>query len=302
MLNEQPIFLNCFGGGGSTTLMSLLISHPDVCLSSGETHKVFKPGTRFDAGWLGIKKRFFYDYPIRLLTGQDIFSRRLLVERKHVPLYLQRYIDQILYQGRFLVRIESHNLYKSEGVEYTYDELAQCRLLTKSLDGTIFCVNMFREMYPGAMFFGLVRNGLALCEGRTRRGGSAERFAYVFNAVVNKMLILSTEMDNYHILRYEDMVLNPLNFMQRVYTLARLDRSKVAKVRMESRPVMGADGTRSLLRGSLKRLYWYTYDELRGYIRTDVDDNQIRQLSPMNRKTFLSLAGGTMERLGYPRE
>ena len=80
MLNKLPIFLNCFGGGGSTMLVSLLVSNVNVCISSGETHKVFKPGTRFDAGWLGIKKRFFYDYPIRMLAGQDIFGKNLLEE------------------------------------------------------------------------------------------------------------------------------------------------------------------------------------------------------------------------------
>jgi len=300
MLNKRPVFLNCFGGGGSTMLVNLLISHPNVCLSAGETHNVFKPGTRFDSGWRGIKKRILYDYPIRILAGQDVFGRRVLKERKPISSSLQRYIDRILYNCRFEVMVESHNLYKAEGAEYTREELANCRLLTKGLDGVVYTVNIFREMYPDAVFLALVRNGLAACEGRTRRGGSAERFGHVYSAVVKKMLALAGEMPNYHVLRYEEMVSQPIEFMRKVYGLVGLDPAEVPKVRLESRPVTDRQGARVILKGSQRRVYWYGLDDLRGYIRSDINENQIRQLLPADREKFLSLARKTMEQLGYP--
>lgn len=42
MLNKKPLFINAFARGGSNILMNLLMSHPGVCVSNGETHKVFK--------------------------------------------------------------------------------------------------------------------------------------------------------------------------------------------------------------------------------------------------------------------
>src|SRR5262245_593262 len=110
MLNVRPIFLNCFAHGGSGLLVNFLISHPYVCISSGETHKVFKPGTDFDKGLGRIKKRFFYDYPIRLVAGEDIFNpKNLKPRRKAVPPFLRNYIDRILYRGRFDAMVPTHN-------------------------------------------------------------------------------------------------------------------------------------------------------------------------------------------------
>jgi hypothetical protein len=299
MLNKRPIILNCFGGGGSSMLVNMLISHPRVCISSGETHKVFKPGTPFDQR-IRMKKLLLYDLPIRFAARQDIFDHRLMQERKPVPMYLQRYIDRILFEGRFTAMIDSHNLYQYEGVEYTREELRKCRLLTKGLDGIIFMVDTFREMYPDAVFFGLVRNGLAACEGRTRRGRSAEAFGHVYHAVAGKMLSLEKEMPNFHLFKYEDMVAKPLEFLDRLYELAGLEKNEVPKIRLLSRPITDKDGQRVILKGGDRQVVWYTYDELRGYIRTDINENQIKQLSPADRSAFLSVAGPMMERLGYP--
>ena len=82
MLNREPIFIQGFARGGSNIIMNLLLSHPGVCLSNGETDKVFK-GAKWDSTWGVAKKRLFYDFPICLLAGQNIFSQTNLQRRKH---------------------------------------------------------------------------------------------------------------------------------------------------------------------------------------------------------------------------
>ena len=77
MMNKQPLFINAFARGGSNIIMNLLLSHPNVCISSGETHKVFK-GTKWDSWPRKLKKRFFFDLPIRLyhkLSASKILNR-----------------------------------------------------------------------------------------------------------------------------------------------------------------------------------------------------------------------------------
>lgn len=281
-------------------LVNLCLSHPNACLSSGETHKVFKPGTPFDAGWLRVKKRLFYDWPIRLILGQDIFNPHLLVERKKVPAFVRSRIDRIFYEGRFLNRIPEQNMYRYEGVEYTTEQLAQCRLVTKSLNGLVYLVDLFREMYPDAVFIALARNGLAICEGSLRRRYTAEEIGTEYHTVVSRMLMYRDTMPNYHILRYEEMVSDTAAFTKKLYQLAGLDIGEVPKFRLEARPVTTADGKHERLKGSYDRqLFWYELENIQQHVRSDVNENQIKKLPAEEKKKFLAIAGGMMEQLGY---
>jgi hypothetical protein len=301
MLNEKPIFLNCFARGGSNLLVNLLLSHPYICNSSGETHKVFKPGTPFDKGWLRIKKRFFYDYPIRLIVGQDIFNPFLLNPRKPVPFFVRERIDRLFYEGRFLNKIPEQNLYQYEGVEYTDEELAKCRLLTKGINGLVYTVELFREMYPDAVFIALTRNGLAICEGRYRRHQyPPEKMAHEYKLVIEQMLKYEREMPNYHIMRYEDMASDPIKFVRKLYSKVGLDIEEVLKFRLESRPIMTANGTHRRIRGSYDRqLFWYKLEELNQHIKSDINKNQLKNLNPKVKDRFLIIAEEVMQRLGY---
>jgi hypothetical protein len=278
--------------------MNLLLSHPGVCISSGETHKVFK-GTKWDPWWRKLNKRLFYDLVFRLLTGQDLFGPNFYHPRKPVPYLLQRYIDHILYNGRFAAMRETHNLFKTEDVLYTREELAKCRLLTKGLNGIVFTVEMFREMYPGAVFIGLIRNGLAICEGYIRRGGTAEKTAHIYKSVAEKMLEYRAQMQNYHIVSYEDMVAHPLKFVDKIYKLAGLDVKVLEKIRLQSKRVMDPSGKRNLFKGSDRQVFWYKLSDIHHHIKPDINENQIQQLSVDDKAKFLSVAGGTMEKLEY---
>lgn len=301
MLNKRPIFINAFARGGSNILMNLLLSHPGVCLSDGETHKVFK-GTKWESPMRRWQKRLMYELPIRVMTQQNLFAPDLLQPRKPVSENMKRYIDKIFYEGRFHAMIATHNLYKFEDVRYTREELAKCRLLTKGLNGTVFAVDVLREMYPDAVFFGLVRNGLAICEGYVRRGWSAKKVGHIYKTVVQKMRELENGMPNYHLIRYEEMVHDPLAATRQVYDLADLDFSLVPKIRLQSKQVTTADGRHELLKGQDRQVFWYDPNELHNHIRSDVNENQIRKLDSVSRKEFLAETGKVMQELGYLTE
>ena len=298
MLNQQPIFINALARGGSNIIMNLLLSHPDVCISSGETHKVFK-GTKWDSFSRRIKKRVCYDFLIRFLTSQNLMGADFYQERKEISPFLERYIDKILYSGRFTAILKTHNYYKSEDVVYTKEDLEKCRLLTKGLNGISFTAKLFKKMYPDAVFFGLVRNGLAICEGFTRRGVGVERAGEIYKSVVEKIIFNSRELSDYHLVKYEDMVQDPYEFMKKIYTYAKLDVDKVNKVRLQSKKIMGTDGKRRSLKGEDRQLFWYNPSELNKIIKPNINKNQIKQLNPEIKNKFLLIAGETMEKLNY---
>ena len=302
MLNTKPIILNCFGHGGSTLLSNFLISHPYVCVSAGgETHKIFKGRGEWYSEWETRRRRLVYDYPLRFMIGQDFFDPKLIEPRRQrIPSLARNYIDRILYNGRFRALVENLNLYQYEAVPYTREELAKCRMVTKGLDGLVFTTNLFREMYPDAVFVALVRDGLAMCEGRVRRAQSAEKFGKEFTTIVEQMIRFGGEMSNYHILRFEDLVQDPIAFLRKLYGLVGLEIGDLRKVRLLARPITTKEGDRKVtMKGGNKKISWYTFDELTHYIRPDINSNQRTLLSEADRSTFLRLAGATMEKMGY---
>ena len=299
MLNVRPIFLNALARGGSNILVNFFLSHPEVCISSGEMHKVFKGRARFDTRFDSLRKRLFYDRAIRILSGQNIFNTQLLEPRKHVSPMLMRYIDWIFYQGRFKAMVETHNLYKAENVKYKVEELKKCRLLSKGLNGMVFNTELLTEMYPDAIFIAMVRNGLAVCEGMVRRGVSAEILAKRYTAIVDKMLWNKGNIPNYHLITYEDMVSQPLETIKELYMKAGLDLRMVKKIRLESKAVTDSKGKHTISKGYDREVFWYDKENLHQHIVTNANDNQIKQLRPSDKLEFLKIAKVTMERLGY---
>lgn len=299
MLNQRPVFLNCLARGGSNILVNLIISHPGICISAGETHRVFKGRARFDNFFSTLRKRLTRDLPLRLRTGQDYFSTGLLKERRRLPPKVQIQIDRWLYYGRFEGRVATHNLYRTEGEEYSDQGLSECRLLSKGNDGLVFTADLFAEMYPDAVFLALVRNGLAVCEGRVRRGMTARKSAEMYAAVTQRMLNNAEKYPNYHLVRFEDVINNPVETAKDLYQLVGLSVEDVPRFRLESKGVTNTEGKHEHRLGKDHAVVWMSLEELDRNISSDVNENQIRRLSSDDKREFVGTAGESLERLGY---
>lgn len=176
MLNKAPIFVNAFARGGSNILVNLLLSHPNVCSPSGEIQEVFRGGTRAEPQWRTMYKRIRYGLPLVLSSGDTrVISAWNFAPRRELSHWATRHIDWVLYREKLAARHEQHNRFVREGITYTDSQIAQARLLCKNLNGLILMTDNLAAMYPDATFFGLIRNGLALCEGYVRRGGNPAR-------------------------------------------------------------------------------------------------------------------------------
>ena len=294
MLNPAPIFVIGFQRGGTNILTNLLGSHPDTRFLGRETHMVFYGKRREPV--LKWFRRLIY-LPLLLGARGHIFRPASLSERRSLPRPLMRYTDLLLY------RESMANLSDTPEASGNSSRLRarERRLLGKNVNGMVFVTPIFREMYPDATFIALVRNGLALCEGYTRRGMPAAVFGEIYKKVSQRMLEDAANLPNYHIVRFENLISNPLGVMQDVYRHASLDVSAVGKYRLQAKQSTQRDGRRTYAFGGQqdREVRWFDPSEIGGCFRQDVDTSQIALLGERERSEFLRVAGGAMERLGY---
>jgi hypothetical protein len=175
------------------------------------------------------------------------------------------------------------------------------RLLGKNVNGMAFVTPVLQKMYPDATFLALVRHGLALCEGYTRRGMSAERFGEIYRRVTQRMLDDAEASPNYHLVRFEKIITDPVGVIQDVYRRASLDGTLVTRYRQQAKQSMDKNGRRTYTFGGEqdRETRWFDASELGDCFRKDVDASQIARLGERERCEFLRVAGDVMERLGY---
>ncbi len=298
--NRAPVFVNGFARGGSNILVNLLLSHPNLCFPSGETQKVFRGGASVEPVWRTLYKRLAYNLPIAASVGPGFFNPENFTPRSPLGPHAQRFIDRVLYYEKFAARHDRHNRYVSDQREYSDAEIADARLLCKNLNGLIQLTDNLATMYPDATFFGLLRNGLALCEGHVRRGRSARDFGRMYGLLAQKMADDAAARPNYHLVRFERILADPLGQMKEIYRLAGLDISVVGKIRLQMKATMSQSGQHELAAGyDDRQTVWYTPEEVRNYFKPDIDDIQIARLADHDRAAFLETARPVMEQLGY---
>ena len=298
MLNKNPIFIVSFAYGGSNILLNLLRSHPEVCSPRGELNEVFK-GRREEPSSTRLAKKLRY-FPCVIAEGRDVFGFNDWDPRRPFKVFTHRIVDRILFDEKLRAINPSQNFYKYEDAKYTKEEIKISRLLSKNLDGLTFVTPELARMYPDAVFFGLVRNGFAICEGHARRGYDLETIAKNYEKGCLLMLEHSQAISNYHIVRYEDMIASPLETLKKIYRLAGLDIAQVKKIRLQDKRVVEKDGSHPVVhQAEWKKMIWYDLDELDKHFRRDANENQIRRLTEEQKSLILKHCSASLEKFGY---
>jgi len=291
MLNQQPIFVNGFQRGGTNILVNLISSHRQVEWVA-ETHMIFY-GDDWDSRLRKWSARALY-LPIFGIARQHIFWINKMDDRRELPEFLWPYIDWRLYSKRQRVPDRREPEKQNNG--------RPTRPLFKNVNAMTLATDLFARMYPDAFFVGLVRDGLALCEGFVRRGFTAERFGKLYQRVVSQMIEDSQKRPNYHLVRFEDLIAAPEKEVHAIYDCLNLDLQGSQKFRLQAKRSMDKDGQRRYMFGGEKdrEMHWFEMSELRGQFRTDVNDNQIAQLAPQDKETCLKYISEVMDYFGYP--
>jgi hypothetical protein len=231
--------------------------------------------------------------PILASARQHIFWINKMNDRRELPQALWPYIDWRLHSKR--MRAPDHH--DPEKQKYG----GQLRPLFKNVNAMALHTDLFSRMYPDAAFVGLVRDGLALCEGFIRRGFTAERFGKMYQRVVSQMIEDAEKRPNYHLIRFEDLISEPEKEIHSLYNCLKLDLAPGQKFRLQAKKSMDKDGNRRYMFGGEKdrEMHWFEMSELRGQFRPDVNDNQIARLSPEDKTTCLKYIGEVMSYFGY---
>jgi len=295
MVNRAPIFLNCFSRGGSNIFWNVFLSHPDVCSPISETLQIFGAGLTH-ATWEG--------YLVAAISGQPrLFDQWNLAPRRPINRLAARIIDDSLYRRKLRTLHDEEMRFKYEDEPYALEEVQTARLTAKNNNGLVFLSQALAEIYPDAVFFGLVRDPFALYEGhrRHRIASSAEAFGQFYQTLVQRMIDDAERLPNYHLARFEDLLADPVTLTRTVYSQAGLDMGKLRKLRFKAKSHLQADGQRAT---SFKegRHYWFEMDEVGQILDPNINEYQSTRLTPDERRAIVRAAGPTLERFGYSRD
>lgn len=299
-LNKKTIFIVGFARGGSGILMNLLLSHPNVCAPGGETQELIRGGW----GYLlhTIPNRSFRYLPILIAEKAHWFSIGDWNPRPNkFTAFTEKRLDEIFYAEKLNAHyISGANVYKTENEKYSLEEVANARLLCKNLNGLIFLTKQFHTMYPDATFIAIVRNGLAVCEGHARRGYNLVNFAKNYEKGCQQIISDSQNIPNYHIVKYEDIMSNPMETLKQIYQHADLDINQVTQIRLGRTKVIGKDGKhRFIHRGSKELILWYDISNFMSHFDGNINENQINRLSDAQKTTIIEICQESLQYFNY---
>lgn len=289
---QAPIFLNCFSRGGSNILWNLFLTHPDVCSPILETLEIFR---------MGLRKPTLAGYKAAWLSRQwRLFDQWYLHERKPLNDQARRFIDETLYAWKLKTLTDVDMKYKYEDEVYTLDEVQQARLVAKNNNGLAFLSDALLDLYPEASFIALIRHPVPLYESHKRRRitTSVEAFADFYRRMAERMVADQERFARYHIVRFEDVLADPVGTMRRLHALVGLDADKVRKVRLKAKPHLHADGRHATAydRG---RHYWFNFDDVCDLLEPKINAYHAQRLSATERETLHRLLDAPLRALSY---
>jgi hypothetical protein len=298
MRNRRPIFLVGFSRGGTHLVLNLLRSHPEVASPRGELHEVFR-GRPSEPRRVRLAKRL-RAWPIRALEGRDVFDAGDWTPRPPLRPWSRRCLDRILFAEKLRAREHGQNRWKAPGQPYTRRGIARARLCCKNVNGLILLSRELAVCYPDASFVGLVRDGFTVCEGQARRGVPLEEAARRYELGCRILDEDSRGIARFTLLRYEDLLASPLDFLKQLYEAAELDLGRVQKLRLETKAVIEADGEHRIVLGAReKQLLWYDVADFPRHLRADANANQRARLSTAETGRVAALCDWSLRRFGY---
>ena len=294
MKNKKPIILNCFSRGGSNLLWNIFLSHPDVCSPNRETLEIFDFNLR--APKLSGIKTLFYTRDIRF------FNQWNLKDRKKVSMKTKSFINDKLFDMKLSTKNHVDMKFKFENVEYSLDEIRKSRIVIKNNNGLIYLTRLFREIYPDSIFFALVRNPTALYESHLRRKTpvsiTVDSFVNYYRSMVRKMLKDSESIKNYHIIKFEDMIKDPIGITKRLYKLSNLDISEVKKLRFRSKPYMHKGG-KHMSKFPAYNHYWFEFYDIPSFFEPNVNTYQLESLDDQTIEKINQSLSEEISQVGY---
>jgi hypothetical protein len=268
---NRAIIINSFGRGGSNILSNMIASSPAVLVAASEFWQFYYNG-------FNISPKIYR----RLGTKAGRFASRSLFCADRFRKRLGRSIQESVFID--------YQLRKQRGLDLT---LAKWSLF-KVTEYDIFLNSKIEKQFDDSVFIGLVRNGYGLCESWKRRGMPAKMAGRIYGDIVAQMIAGVKSKDNYLLVRFEDMLLDPLRFLDQLY-----ERLALPLPRDDAyihRPKGYGPGQESAASGRrtmriVPRSYWESL------VAKDINAAAIRRLTRQDLSDFNQHGAGAMEQL-----
>jgi hypothetical protein len=200
---NRAIIINSFGRGGSNILANMIGSSPGVLMTGDEFWQFYYNG-------FNIPPKVYRRLGVRAgkLASRSVFNAERFQRRLERSIQTSIAADYQLWKKRRL-------------------NLAAARhVLFKVTEYDIFLNSEIEKQFEETIFIGLVRNGYGLCDSWKRRGVPAIVAGRVYSQIADKMLAEQAARDNYLLVRFEDMLADPLRFLDRLYGRLALRRPR----------------------------------------------------------------------------
>ncbi|WP_353646432.1 hypothetical protein [Mesorhizobium sp. WSM2239] len=172
-------------------------------------------------------------------------------------------------------------------------DLALARhVLFKATEYDIFLNSEIEKQFEETIFIGLVRNGYGLCDSWKRRGVPARMAGRVYSHIAGKMLAEQAARNNYLLVRFEDMVANPLRFLDHLYGRLALPRPREGAYIHNPKgygPGQEAAASASRTMRIVDKSYWTSL------LAKNINAAAIERLTSEDLKDFNRYASGVME-------
>jgi hypothetical protein len=198
---NRAIVINSFGRGGSNILANMIGSSPSVLMAVNEFWQFYYNG-------LNLPPKIYR----RLGIESGKFATRSLFSPRRFQKRLETSIQDSV--------STDYQLRKERGIDL---ELVD-HVLFKVTEYDIFLNSEIEEQFDETVFIGLVRNGYGLCDSWKRRGMTAKMAGKVYGHIAGEMIAELNSGRNYLLVRFEDVMSNPLGFMDLIYDRLALPR------------------------------------------------------------------------------
>jgi hypothetical protein len=191
---DRAIIINSFGRGGSNILANMIGSSPSVLMVVNEFWQFYYKGLNLPPK---VYRRFGIK-PGQLASRSMFFARRF---KNCLGKSIQHSIST------------DYQLLKERGITLESAD----RVLFKVTEYDIFLNAKIEEQFDETTFVGLVRNGYGLCDSWKRRGMPAKMAGRVYGHIAGQMVVERNSRKNYLLVKFEDMVSDPLRFLDWLY-------------------------------------------------------------------------------------
>lgn len=273
MKNKKVIILSGFARGGTNIVWNILQSHPDIVAPPYETGQIFKRSSI-----------------LRILNTGNLW--------KQIP-FGHQVIDYILFRYKMESLRHLDNRYISEKTLYTRKQMGSSALCLKSVNDDILFTDILTNVYPNVFFIALTRNGYSLADGYIRRNKTAADAGRMYSRVAKQVQRFSSLNTHFKIVKFEDVLKNPFELAQELYSFVGASPCGLTKLRLKSKKIISTTGEHKTVFGNEHRKYWFSKETITEIIDPAIDQRQSNRLTNKDYEDFNREALSALQYFGY---